>query len=253
MKKILALLLAGVIPVALVGCSNGGSSLASSKAESATEAKTEPATEPATEAITEITTEEVTEVVTEEPTEPQPDWSAMYYSYVTENAEPLIWGDTTSPIKADTPFALHDFDMDGIPELILGSWGARMGLSVYTVYDGMVVHSGDIGGRASFYSDNEKYHGIFRSDSFAKESVVVYSGLQDGKIVSEKVVDTTYDDSGNGNTTISNQTLYDVYMACTTQSDESAHYRKPKNELKTYDWSEVQSDGWDAFIGRYGY
>ena len=241
MKKIIALLLAGIIPAAFAGCSNGGTFTASSKAESASAIETEPATE----AITEITTEA--------PTEPQPDWSEMYYSYVTENAEPLIWGESTSPIKADTPFALHDFNSDGIPELILGYWGARMGLSVYTVYDGMVKHSGDIGGRESFYSDKDKYHGIFRSDSFAKQSVVVYSGLYDGKIVSDKVVETNFDDSGNGSTNICDHDLYSVYMDCTTQSDNSAHYRKPKKQLEMHDWSEVQSEGWNAFIAHYGY
>ena len=240
MKKIIALLLAGIIPAAFAGCSNGGTFTASSKAESASAIETEPATE----AITEITTEA--------PTEPQPDWSEMYYSYVTENAEPLIWGDTTSAFRNDTPLALHDFDSDGIPELILGSWGARLGLSVYTVYDGIVTHAGDIGGRESFYSEKSSFHGIFRNDSFAQESVVGYSGLSDGKLFSKNVVKTTYSD-GNANTTIGDQTLYDVYMDCTTQADSSTAYRKPVNTLELHDWSEVQSEGWNAFIAHYGY
>ena len=44
MKKIIALLLAGIIPAAFAGCSNFCTFTASSKAESASAIETEPAT-----------------------------------------------------------------------------------------------------------------------------------------------------------------------------------------------------------------
>ena len=192
-----------------------------------------------------------------EPEETADDWSSMYYSYLTENDKPLIWSDSSNSINVDTPVALHDFDMDGVPELILGYPGARLGLSVYTIYGGEVVNAGGIGGKSSFYSDDASYHGIFRGDTIKSgaEGGVYYSGLSDGKLVTTEVYSFEYNmDTKEPEFTINDETLYDVYLECTdSPSYENATFREPRNTLKMDNWSNIQSNGWDSFTADYGY
>ena len=186
------------------------------------------------------------------------DWSDMYYHLIVDNNYSIEADDeynTKITVNSDIPLALHDFDMDGTPELIIGYIGARLGLEVFTILDGNVVYAGGIGGKASFYSDNESYHGIFRNDSWSETQVLAYTGLSDGKLDQHEVL------SGKFNQTtkefdysVLDDTLYNVYLDCTTSdSDEISAYRQPKNELKLYYWRDIESDGWDSFVEYYGF
>ncbi len=147
------------------------------------------------------------------------DWSAMYYQYIIENNCSIDVNDeyhTHIDIYDETPLALHDFDMDGVPELIIGSIGARLALEVFTVYDGEVMYAGGVGGKASFFSDNESYHGIFRSDSWNETQVISYTGLSDGRCVTQEVLYGKYNQNTKEfNYSIGDETLYNVFLDCT--------------------------------------
>jgi len=69
MKRLIAVILAGVMVLALAACGNSGNTPATTKATEGaeTEAVTQPAGSDETEAVTEAVTEEETEAETEDP------------------------------------------------------------------------------------------------------------------------------------------------------------------------------------------
>lgn len=200
---------------------------------------------------------EITEAA--ETTEPAGrNWSELYYHLIADNNNEIQTNnkyDTTIYVTGDMPLALHDFDMNGVPELIFGLKGARMGLAVFTVYNGKVQYAGEIGGKSSFYSDDASHHGIFRGDSWGTQQVLVYTALADGKLVSRDVL------SGKLNQALKkfdysvlDDTLYQVYLDCTAaDTDEISIARTPENQLQLYDWRDIESNGWDSFVKHYGY
>ena len=185
------------------------------------------------------------------------DWSSMYYTFVKNNKNSIRWYDSTYKIYDNIPLALHDFDLNGVPELIIGYPGARLGLTVYTIYGGKVVYAGGIGGKATYYSDNAKYHGLFRNDSWLSgaEGGVYYAQLSKGKLVTTEVETFKYNMTTNKfETTILNKTLHSVSEGCmTTRYYNGYATREPKNGLKLYYWRDIQSKGWNSFIKYYGY
>lgn len=185
-------------------------------------------------------------------------WSDMYYHLIVDNDYSIETNDeynTKIVVNSEIPLALHDFDMDGTPELIIGYIGARLGLEVFTIIDGNVEYAGGIGGKASFYSDDASHHGIFRNDSWNETQVLGYTGLSNGKLEHYEVIEGKFNQSTKQfDYSILDDTLYDVYLDCTTaDSDETTPYRQAKNELKLYYWRDIESDGWDSFIEYFGY
>ena len=186
-------------------------------------------------------------------------WPSMYYNYLKRNNFKVRWSGSTYKIESNIPLALHDFDLNGIPELIIGYIGARLGLAVYTIYNGKVVYAGCIGGKSTYYSDNKKYHGLFRSDSWKSgaEGCVVYSQISKGKLVTKEVERFEYDirsTPAKKKTTILNKTLHSVSEKCmTTKYYNGYKTTGPKNGLKLYYWRDIQSKGWNSFIKYYGY
>ena len=182
------------------------------------------------------------------------DWSTMYKNFVNENKNSMIWGTSTFALKSDSPLALHDFDGNGTPELIVGDYGARLGLSVYTIYNGKVVHAGCIGGKAAFYSKNPSYPGLFRGDSWkaGAEGGLGYYEVSSGKLVRKEVESFSYNTKKQDfDITIHNRTLYNVYLDCSTY--QTSISRIPKYNLEYYYWKDIQSKGWNSFIAKYGY
>ena len=175
-------------------------------------------------------------------------WSDMYYHLIKD-------GDYLTNAREEVPLALHDFDMDGVPELIIGSIGARLGLEVFTIHNGKVEHAGGIGGKYTFYSNNELYHGIFRNDSWNGTQVLGYTSLSDGKLVNYDVIFGELNlNTKEFDYTVLDKTLYDVYLDCTiSDSDEISTNRKAKNELQLHTWGEIESEGWDSFVHSYGF
>ncbi|MBQ7504112.1 MAG: fibronectin type III domain-containing protein [Ruminococcus sp.] len=171
------------------------------------------------------------------------NWSYKYYNYIIEHQDSIRWYNLTYTLTDDLPLALHDFDLNGIPELIIGSKGARLGLSIYTIYGGKVVHAGCMGGKSIEYSTNKSYHGIFRWDSWMSgaEGGVIYGTISKGKLVTKDVMDFAYDmETMKKNETILNKTLYKIY-------------KKGTKELKLYYWKDIRLKGWNRFIKYYGY
>ena len=169
------------------------------------------------------------------------NWSMMYYKYLIEHDSNLRWCDSTYYLNDEIPLALHDMDLNGVPELIVGYHAARLGIAVYTIYGGKVVYAGEMGGKSIEYSTNKKYHGIFRNDSWKSgaEGGLSYAKLSKGKLKHISVMSFSYN-RGSRKETVKNKTLYNVY-------------KRGVHGLKLYNWKEIRSDGWDNFVKHYGY
>ena len=186
------------------------------------------------------------------------DWSSIYYHLIVDNAYSVPTHDEyDSMIRVydEIPLALHDFDMNGTPELIIGNIGARLGLEVFTIVDSEAVYAGGMGGKGSFYSDNEMYHGIFRTDSWYETQVIGYSGLSDGKLQHYEVLEGKYNQNKKDfDYTVKDETLFQVYLDCTSsESDDPYAYRDADHGLKLYYWRDILSNGWNSFVEYYGY
>lgn len=208
----------------------------------------------------ETATQEIlaSEAATQETAGNDADLFDKYYNLIVDNNNVIETNDkyhTIINVRSDTPLALHDFDMDGVPELIIGNPGARLGLEVFTVSDGNVLYAGAIGGKSSFYSTDASYHGIFRSDSWNDTQVLGYTALSGGKLEYREVISGKYNQSTKKfDYSIKDETLYDVYLGCTTSdSDDICTVRIPNNELQLYYWRDIESNGWSSFVKYYGY
>lgn len=181
------------------------------------------------------------------------DWSTLYYQYLTENDKPIIYdgGSSSEALSENTGLALHDFDLDGIPELLVGRIFVRGLLyTVLTIKDGSVKYLAEGLGRQNFYSDNTSYHGLFDIDFYSGIQTVGYFGFSNGKWVNQEVIRLEYKD-GNLQSSVKDQALYQVYLDCTEENESGSIIRDSKNPLKTYSWGKVLSNGWESFINLY--
>ena len=183
------------------------------------------------------------------------NWSKVYYDYIMENKNAIPGGNGEFELVDPSELALHDFDLDGVPELIIGDIrGARMLLAYFTIYENEVTYAGGAAGKGIFYSDNEAYHGLFRSDTImaGAEGGVTYSKLSNGKITGIDVCDFKYNMGlKKFEYTINDETLYEVYLNCTSEYENGA--RTANKMLDFYKWGEIQDNGWNDFLNFYGY
>lgn len=171
------------------------------------------------------------------------NWKSLYKSYVNSHLNSMPWGKSTFKVDRNTPFILHDMDMNGIPELLVGSIGNHLSLQVYTVFKGKVVYAGGLGGRSVVYSTNKSYHGVFcwYVNGTGGSGGLSYYDVSKGKLSNKDVMVYSYNqNTKKRNETVNNQTLYSVYKNST------------KN-LGEYCWSDIQSNGWNSFFKKFGY
>lgn len=164
--------------------------------------------------------------------------------------------------------ALHDFDNDGIPELLLdsgicGSY-ASGSTDVFTVKDGKIVLAGSISHwsynlfspSAGWKVFSEAYgHGLFNliKNGNTPYLYLGYYQLKGSSIVNSEVATYTYKDNGYYLSDIKNPDLYSELLMC-AKCD-------PKEKLPSeYDYpleytllSEVDELSWDAFAENYGF
>lgn len=171
------------------------------------------------------------------------DWKNLYKNYVNSHLNSMPWGSSTFKVGSSTPFIMHDLDMNGIPELLVGSIGNHLSVQVYTIYGGKVVYAGGLGGRSVDYSTNKSYHGVFcwYVNGIGGSGGLGYYAVSKGKLSKKDVMVYSYNQNTKKRSeTVKNQTLYSVYKNST------------KN-LSEYSWSDIQSNGWNAFFKKYGY
>lgn len=171
------------------------------------------------------------------------DWKNLYKNYVNSHLNSMPWGSSTFKVGSSTPFIMHDLDMNGIPELLVGSIGNHLSVQVYTIYGGKVVYAGGLGGRSVDYSTNKSYHGVFcwYVNGIGGSGGLGYYAVSKGKLSKKDVMVYSYNQNTKKRSeTVKNQTLYSVYKNST------------KN-LNEYSWSDIQSNGWNAFFKKFGY
>lgn len=187
------------------------------------------------------------------------DWSGIYYRYITENSDSVPFGsDSTFEINDNTPLSLYDYDKDGVPELLIGYIGARgrTAWSVFTLNGTTVNYAGGNAGKETFYSLDERFPGIFRTDSINDKTYLFYSELVNGTLVSRDVRYGVYNQSTKQyDYTVYDNELYNAYLGCTTASGSSGgvEYRVANNYMESVEWQKIRADGWDSFVARYGY
>ena len=157
-------------------------------------------------------------------------------------------------------FMLYDFDRDNTPELIAYSGYTAFStpyMYVYTVKDNQMVYLDRLGLGELCYNPSSNYTGVFYSGGRQGYYATYYTYYQDGEFIKkdvagDSVIDQKDWDKGF-NTTISDQELYDAYLECTEPgpSAAAAFNRQGKYEIPHYNYSEINSMGWEAFLSKY--
>ncbi len=153
-------------------------------------------------------------------------------------------------------FALHDFNRDGVPELLIGN-GADAHLNggafVFTCKDGEVRCLGEIpsdpGGLGLYSSDDSYYTGLFWTEMFQGDRGTLYYYVNErGELERELVESGTYDDP------MKTQGFGSDYHLRSKTSDEALFTlgRDPAViELVTFDYDTVKKITWDGFVQFY--
>ena len=159
-------------------------------------------------------------------------------------------------------FMLYDFDRDGTPELIADSGYAAFSspyMYVYTVKNGQMEYIM----RLPFsygvcYSDSPAYKGLFYSYGRQGGYYTYYADCDEisfrSKLLAYDIVKDYSDWDKGFDTTIVDQDLYYAYLDCTTAGPVKATFnRQGKNKLPYYNYTEINSMGWDSYIAEYGF
>ena len=174
-------------------------------------------------------------------------WSNAYKDFVL-NDKYLTYDSSLKFFKETVvpQFGLYDMDKDSIPELIIYNGCHYMADAtdyVFTFKEGEIKYLGNVGFRECglHYYESESCPGLFCSDGNWGYITSVYYGISDGKIYSEDIAVLDYNQKGpDGGVLETRRTSNDdLYL---TKLSKSPIY------LKMFEYSEIQSMGWDNFL-----
>ena len=153
-------------------------------------------------------------------------------------------------------FGLHDFDGNGLPELVIGNGvDAHMGAGcyVYTYHDDGIHYLGEIlswagsneSGEGLFYYDDAIYTGVFWEEEFQRSLCRNYYYLDDlGELKTELVETGSYDEEWSR----------DSYKVEQRTSDDTLFIlgRDPARiSFVMFSYSDIFENGWDLFVRFY--
>ena len=186
-------------------------------------------------------------------------WGNTYYEFIIKrqylNLKSVSFGQDPGCIY----FGLHDFDLNGIPELLIGNGvDAHMegGCHVFTYQNEAIQYLGEItcwpgsyGDEGLYYYDNGTYTGLFWEEAFQGARYRNYYYLdQNGKLCTELVEMGEYDDWDH---TEGYGTDYHLRQ----RTDDTALLEMSRDpfriELVTYDFDIIFDKGWDLFVQDY--
>lgn len=193
----------------------------------------------------------------------RPDWSEAYRKFVLSEAylstEATYFpnGQQTSYDVVD--FALHDFEDDGIPELITSNGNGDFYLREYFVYayrDSAITYLGRMAHQATelILAPNTKYNGIFSQGDRKGYYTGLYASVDDGSLHEEQIllVEKVADNdnvSYKEKQIAEDHALYELFSGYFFGDTLKEGLMK----LQTYTMDEILEMGWDAFIGMYSH
>ena len=184
------------------------------------------------------------------------DWSNAYRRFVYREKYLKNPDDKYGSDANCVNFGLHDFDGNGIPELVIGNGvDAHMsaGCHVYTYRDDGICYLGQIlswpgsneSGEGLFYYDDAIYTGLFWEEEFQSSLCRNYYYLDDfGELKTELVETGSYDEEWSR----------DSYKVEQRTSDDTLFIlgRDPARiSFVMFSYSDIFENGWDLFVRFY--
>lgn len=180
-------------------------------------------------------------------------WSVPYRQFIRTKEYLSFPGVQFGSDEGCIQFALHDFERDGIPELLIGNgYDTHLngGAYVFAYQDGQIRCLGDItsdpGGLGLFSSDDSYYTGLFWTESFQGSRGTLYYYIDEkGELARELVESGEFENR---------ETFSGEYHLRSRTGDDAlfALAREPYViELVTYDRETIQRIGWDNFVAFY--
>ena len=188
------------------------------------------------------------------------DWSNAYQDFVLNQkflsaAQDYFTGDSVS--SPHWTFSLHDFEQDGIPELLIynDQSMAMSGWHVYTFRNRKIQYLGKIGFRSGsfMYTQNSLYPGLFYQSGHMDYYPGYYYYMENGVLKEEHVLDTigeinrrTEDITYSVTPVTWDSTLFQTCYLRWTYDGGATEPILWENDL-----SQIRSIGWDAFVASY--
>ncbi len=193
-------------------------------------------------------------------------WNEAYRSFILNQSflnQGQTYGDEISSGNENVSFALHDIDMDRTPELIAFNGNSVYAGSqdyLYRFADGAVQYVGSLPGsnyNPMTWVSNPAFPGIFSSGAHTGGYWTDYFWLQNGRIVSEKVSESSDSPDGVEQYDPDTGELIPIETYRTENEDLYEAWIDSKNEegfeLDFYTLNDINQMGWDAFVTHYGY
>ena len=197
------------------------------------------------------------------------NWSSLYKDFIYNQKYLNMIGSGNmsytngSSYKPD--FRLHDFDKDGIPELIgftgISQWSRNFVMHVYTIKNNKVVYLNMIiaSNLRMGKSTDSRYPGLFCYGGSYDIYRAHYIGSNNGQVqvinIAVAAPKERADWDSGINLSVADSELYQAYKNCCTNTDTSSYFLgfKEKYPVVGYTYGEITSMGWNSFIAKYGY
>ena len=173
-------------------------------------------------------------------------WSSLYRDYVMNQkyvgqTNPMMYSGTG---EVPIAFTLHDFDRDGVPELIVDNGGEALAFStgyVYSASSGYLQYLGNAGSRYCwiYALSDPAYPGVFDTDGTGGYLETNYYYLQNGTINREFVAGE--DSSTDVDEPVITEQSSNAALFSSWQTSDQLSIRK-------YTYEEIVAMGWDAFV-----
>lgn len=170
-------------------------------------------------------------------------WKSAYETFILDKGYTKTSQQYNKSNEGQIKFGLHDFDGDGIPELLVKN-GAKiekdMANYIYVYKNNKVVYLGKAGTYDSDYMYVPGYPGlVWTSGTSGKYSSYYYS-IKNEKLNSELVMEETIN-------YVNNQMDYS-YVQKTRDDDLYAACKNAGTKLNMYNASSINIKGWNAFV-----
>ncbi len=175
------------------------------------------------------------------------DWSAAYRGFVLEDGFREQGRSYSDSEEYPVRFALYDLDRDLCPELFVRDPLRAMVQDPYDVYtfrDGKVEYIGRIGIRGGelHYAPGRGYDGVFSFDGTLGFFIGWYYTMQDGSIVTQRVVES--DGAGNDTWITADAGLKSAFLAA---YDGKVGSKSDKGLLPSFTADEIRDMTWETF------
>ena len=180
----------------------------------------------------------------------QGDWQQAYQSFIRSEAYLSFPGAAFGDNKGCIQFALHDFERDGVPELLIGNgYDAHLssGANVFAFRNGGIRYLGEVssdaGGAGLCSRDDSYYTGLFWTEVFQGSRGTVYYYIDgNGELARESVESGEFEDPENSSGEYRLLSRTDDDRLFNLAQDQEA------TELETFDHDTMERTDWNDFV-----